>query len=119
MAGLLPQDHTTQDVPLKGFGTVYASPFVCKSKTSKDIKLYLLLLTCTLRRPIHLDILQNQTENKFLQALKRLIASRDSSRVIRCAKISYDKDFQIHFQSRSLVGQTVQTYVQSCKVMLI
>lgn len=81
MRGLLPTDRTSQDLPFKIIGTDYAGPFLCKSK-NKEIKVYLLLFTCSLTRAVHLEILQNQTTHEFIKALKRLIARRGRPKVI-------------------------------------
>ena len=80
--GQLPKDRTTQDLPFKIIGLDYAGPFICKSKTKKELKVYLLLFTCSLVRAIHLEILDNQTTFEFIQALKRLIARRGRPKII-------------------------------------
>ena len=80
--GLTPTDRTKQDLPFSVIGTDYAGPFICKTKGKKDIKVYLLLFTCSLTRAVHLEILPNQTTQEFIQALKRLIARRGRPKVI-------------------------------------
>ena len=57
-------------------------PFICKAKEKTDIKVYLLLFTCSLTRAVHLELLPNQTTQKFLQALKRLIARTGRPKII-------------------------------------
>ena len=59
--GLIPTDRTKQDLPFSVIGTDYAGPFICKTKGKRDIKVYLLLFTCSLNRAVHLEILPNQT----------------------------------------------------------
>ena len=80
--GLLPTDRTTPNLPFSIIGTDYAGPLICKKKGNRDIKLYLLLFTCSLTRAVHLEILVNQTTHEFIQALKRLIARRGRPKVI-------------------------------------
>ena len=69
-------------MPFSVTGTNYAGPFICKTKGKRDIKVYLLLFTCSLTRAVHLEILPNQTTQEFIQALKRLIARRGRPKVI-------------------------------------
>ena len=80
--GLIPTDRTKSDLPFSVTGTNYAGPFICKTKGKRDIKVYLLLFTCSLTRAVHLEILPNQTTQEFTQALKRLIAKRGKQKVI-------------------------------------
>ena len=80
--GLIPTDRTKQDLPFSVIGTDYAGPFICKTKGKRDIKVYLLLFNCSLTRAVHLEILPNQTTQEFIQALKRLIATRGRPKVI-------------------------------------
>ena len=61
--GLMPTERTKQGLPFSVIGTDYAGPFICKTKGIKDIKVYLLLFTCTLTRAVHLEILPNQAGN--------------------------------------------------------
>ena len=68
--GLLPTDRAKQELPFSVIGTDYAGPFICKTKGKKDIKVYLLLFTCSLTRAVDLEILPNQTIQEFIQALK-------------------------------------------------
>ena len=79
--GLIPTDRTKQDLPFSVIGTDYAGPFICMTKEKRDIKVYLLLFTCSLTRAVHLEILPNQTTQEFTQALKGLIARRGRRKV--------------------------------------
>ena len=45
--GLIPTDRTKQDLPFSVIGTDYAGPFIWKTKGKRDIKVYLLLFTCS------------------------------------------------------------------------
>ena len=69
-------------MPFSVIGTDYAGPFIYKTKRKRDIKVDLLLLTCSLTRAAHLEILPNQTTQDFIQALKQLIARRGRLKVI-------------------------------------
>ena len=80
--GLIPTERTKQDLPFSVIRTDYAGSFICKTKGKRDIKYYLLLFTCSLTRAVNLELLPNQTTREFIQALKRLIASRGRSKVI-------------------------------------
>ena len=80
--GLIPTNRTKQDLPFSVTGADYAGPLICKTKGKRDIKVYLLLFTCSLIRAVHLEILPNQTTQEFIQALKRLIARRSRPKVI-------------------------------------
>ena len=53
--GLIPTDRTKQDLSFSVIGTDYTGSFICKTKGKRDIKVYLLLLTCSHTRAVHLD----------------------------------------------------------------
>ena len=80
--GLIPTDTTKQVLPFSVIAAEYAGPFICKTKGKRDIKVYLLLFTCSLTRAVHLEILSNQTTQEFKQALKQLISRRGIPKVI-------------------------------------
>ena len=80
--GLIAIDRIKQDLPFSVIGTDYAGPFLCKTKEKRDIKVYLLLFICSLTRAVHLEKLPNQTTQKFIHALKRLIARSGRPKVI-------------------------------------
>ena len=71
---LIPTDKTKQDLPLSVIRTDCVGSFICKAKGKRDIKVYLLLFTCSLTRVVHLETLPNQTTHESKQALKRLTA---------------------------------------------
>ena len=73
---LLPADRTNLDLPLKIIGRDFAGPLLFKSKGTKERKVYLLLLTCSLSRTIYLEVLPNQTTQELIPALKRLISRK-------------------------------------------
>ena len=79
---LIPTDRTKQDLPFSVIGTDCAGQFICKTKIKRDIKVHLLLFTCSLTRAVYLEILPNQTTQEFIQALKRVIARRGRPKVI-------------------------------------
>ena len=74
--GLIPTYRAKQDLSFSVIGRDYAGPYICKTKGKRDIKVYLLLFTCSLTRAVHLEILPNQTAQEFIQTLKQLIARR-------------------------------------------
>ena len=63
--GLKVTDRTKQDLPFSVIGTYYAGLFICKTKGKRDIKVYLLLLTCSLTREVHPEIFPNQKTQKL------------------------------------------------------
>ena len=63
-------------------GTDYARLFTYKTKGKRDIKVHLLLITCSLTRLVHPEILLNQTTQEFIQALKQLITRRGRPKII-------------------------------------
>ena len=79
---MIPTDRTKQDLPFSVTGRHYAGLFISRTKGKRDIKVYLLLFTCSLTRAVHLEILPNQTTQQFIQAFKRLIARRGRPKVI-------------------------------------
>ena len=74
--GQLPKDRTGQNLPFKVIGVDYARPIYCKTKSKKEMKVYTLLFTCSISRPVHLEVLPNQMTGEFIKALKQLIARR-------------------------------------------
>ena len=62
-------------------GTDYAGTIYCKVKT-KQTKTYILLLTCSITRAVHLTLLSNQTASEFIKAFKKLIARRGSPNIV-------------------------------------
>ena len=82
MQGQLPKDRTEQNLPFKVIGVDYAGPIYCKTKSKKEIKVYILLFTCSISRAAHLEELPNQTTGGFIKALKQLTATRGRPQVI-------------------------------------
>lgn len=50
-----------QDLSFSVIGTYFAGPFICKEKYQN-----LLLVTCSANKPVHLQILPNQTTQEFM-----------------------------------------------------
>ena len=114
--GIIPIDKTIQDLPLSVIGTDYAGPFICKTKGKRDIKVYLMLLTCSLTRVVHLEILSNQTTQEFIQALKRLLVRRgrpkviysDNAKIFEKASMWIKKVYKDERMQESLVTELVK-----------
>ena len=114
--GIIPIDKTIQDLPLSVIGTDYAGPFICKIKGKRDIKVYLMLLTCSLTRVVHLEILSNQTTQEFIQALKRLLVRRgrpkviysDNAKIFEKASMWIKKVYKDERMQESLVTELVK-----------
>ena len=114
--GIIPIDKTIQDLPLSVIGTDYAGPFICKTKGKRDINVYLMLLTCSLTRVVHLEILSNQTTQEFIQALKRLLVRRgrpkviysDNAKIFEKASMWIKKVYKDERMQESLVTELVK-----------
>ena len=79
---LIPTDRTKQDLPFSVIDTDYPGSFICKTKGKRDVKVYLLLFTCSVTKAVHLERLSNQTTQEFIQVLKQLKARRGRPKVI-------------------------------------
>ena len=82
MPGPLPKTRTEQKLPFKVIGADHAGPIYCKTKSKREVKVYILLFTCSASRAIHLEMLTNQTTGEFIKALKRLVARRGRPQII-------------------------------------
>ena len=80
--GLLPVERTTQNLPFKIIVVDFTGPLLFKTKGGKETKVYISLFTCSLTRAIHLELLQNQSAQEFILALKQFIARRGRASVI-------------------------------------
>ena len=79
---LIPTDRTKQDLPFSVIDTDYPGSFICKTKGKRDVKIYLLLFTCSVTKAVHLERLSNQTKQEFIQALKQQTARRGRPKVM-------------------------------------
>ena len=67
--GKLPEERSTGTTkPFKVIGVDYAGPFVIRHEQ----KVHILLFACSVSRAVHLELLDNQTTDGFIKALKRL-----------------------------------------------
>ena len=64
--GLISTDRRKQDLLFSVIATYCAGLFLCKTKGKRDIKVCLLLFTCSLSRGVHLEILSNQTTRIYI-----------------------------------------------------
>ena len=80
--GYLPKTHNEQKLPLKFIGADYAGPIYCQMKSKREVKVYILLFTCSMSRAIQLKILTNQRTGKFIKALKRLVTKWGRPQII-------------------------------------
>ena len=75
--GNLSNDRTSGSVPFQVVGVDYAGPIPYKiGKKRGDGKAFILLFACSLTRAIHLELLTNQTTEKFIKSFKCFIAGR-------------------------------------------
>ena len=66
-----------------------------KKGNSKHYKSYILLFTCSASRAIHLELVPNETAEKFITAFKRLIARREAP--------------------EKMYSENAKTFIASCK----
>lgn len=69
-------DRTMGSVPFQVMGVDYAGPIPYKISKKRDGKAHILLVSCSLTRAIHLELLSDQTTEEFIKSLKRFIARR-------------------------------------------
>ena len=82
-AGKLPTDRTDESAPFQVVGLDFAGPIGYKLKTKKQEKHnYSLLLACSLTRAVHLELLPNQTAEKFIKHLRWFIMRKGYPRKI-------------------------------------
>ena len=72
----LPTERTTGDRPFQVIGLDYAGPLYYKKREKRMGKAYILLFSCSLTRAICLELLPDQSLERFLPTLKKFIARR-------------------------------------------
>ena len=70
----LPTERTVGERPFQVIGLDYAGPLYYMKREKTMVKAYILLLTSSLTRPICLELLPDQTLERFLPTLKKFIA---------------------------------------------
>ena len=63
-------------MPFQVIGTDYAGPIYYRTKTKKKSKAYILIFSCNVSRPVHLELIPNTTTKEFIKCLKQLIARK-------------------------------------------
>ena len=66
--GYLPKARTKQTLSFEVVGADYAGPTYCKTKSKREVKVYMVLFRCSVSRAIHLEISINQTTGEFIKA---------------------------------------------------
>ena len=79
---ILPSDRATGIRPFQLIGTHFAGLIMYCNKNKGEKKTYILLLTCSLIRTVHVELLQDQTTDEFITALKRLTSRRGLSETL-------------------------------------
>ena len=74
--GNLPTDRTIGSTPFQVIGVNYTGPMEYKISSTKNGKAHILLFACSLTRAIHLELLKDQTTERFIRSLKRSVARR-------------------------------------------
>jgi len=71
-SGNLPTHHFEDSTPFKIIGVDYTGTNMYKEGNSKEEKkAYILLLTCSLTRAVHLELVIDRSVDKFIPAIKR------------------------------------------------
>ena len=87
----LPADRIIPAPPFTNIGLDFAGPLYLKDGGAKA---YICLFTCAVTRAIHLELVSNMTMEKFLLALRRMVAQSgmcsiiwsDNAKTFKCAK---------------------------------
>ena len=74
--GPLPNYRTEQAIPFQVIGTDFAGPIYYRTKTKKEQKAYILIVSCSVGGAVHLELIPNTTTKEFIKCLKRLVARR-------------------------------------------
>lgn len=80
--GYLPKTRAEQNQSSKAIGAHYADTIYYKTKLEREMKVYLLLFTCSVSRAIHLETLTNQTAGELIKAQVKLVARRGIPQII-------------------------------------
>lgn len=71
----LPGDRVLEATPFAVTGLDFAGPILTKDE-GKTHKSYVLLLTCSVTRAVHLEVVKDMSTASFLQAFRRFVARR-------------------------------------------
>ena len=74
--GQLPSDRTKGHRAFQVIGLDYAGPIVYKRKNRSSKSAYILLITCSLSRAVHLELVESQKLEEFTKCFKRFVARR-------------------------------------------
>ena len=74
--GPLPKDRTERCFSFKVIGTDYAGPIYYKTNKKNELKEYILLLSCSVTRAVHIELVSNLHTTEFIKSFKRLISRR-------------------------------------------
>ncbi|KRX51142.1 hypothetical protein T05_9409 [Trichinella murrelli] len=79
--GDLPAIRVNPARPFSNVGIVFVGPLLIRSESSKYVskKAYIFLFTCMVLRAIHLELVPDQTIQRFLRAWRRFVTRRGSS----------------------------------------
>ncbi|CAB4022308.1 integrase core domain [Paramuricea clavata] len=87
----LPADRNVPAPPFTNVGLDFAGTLYLKNRGEKA---YICLFTCAVTRAVHLELVSNMTTERFLLALRRMVARRgmcsiiwsDNAKTFKCAK---------------------------------
>ncbi len=71
-----PSKRVTKSDPFKYVGVDYLGPFWVKDSKGTNVKVWICLFTCMAVRAIHLEVTEDMTAERFLDAVRRFIARR-------------------------------------------
>ena len=74
--GQLPNNTTEKAIPFQVIGTDFAGSIYYRNNTKKESKACILIFSCSVSRPVHLELIPNTTTQEFIKCLKQLIARR-------------------------------------------
>ena len=69
-------------MPFQIIGTDYDGLFCYRTKSKKESKAYIILVTCSVSRTVHLELAENLTSKEFIKCFKGLIARRGRLKLI-------------------------------------
>ena len=75
----LPADRSRPAPPFTNVGLDFAGPLYLRESNDKA---YICLFTCAVTRAVHLELISNMTVERFLQALRRMVARRGMCSII-------------------------------------
>ena len=80
--GILRTDRIERTLPFETVVTNCAGPLYYRSKAKNDLKVYILLFSCSVSRGVHMELVSNISTTEFTKSFKRLISERENPDII-------------------------------------